>query len=762
MRRFVKILIFALLAIAVTGCSVKKYVPEGNSLLISNKVVVEPSNKNIDKSDIAKQIKQKPINQLFGWMPFVCVYYQTANKESKFGQWIHNKIGREPVYYSDAAAAESRGEIVTYLNNCGFFKSKVTSSCKVKNAKAKVTYHVTPSKPYIIKNLKYDITDTVVAKHIKRIEKKLPVKEGEIYNAYNMDDQRDIIVEYLNNHGYYAFTKDYIIFEVDTNFNEKRADVTMRIKGEKFDKYVIDNVFIHPDYKMNNTLPSDTTEHTFLHSYGKKKKETSFKFVTTGDPKMNFKTFNQMIQIHPGELFSQRRVSQTYHSLHNLKIYSRKNIRFDTIPTSKNDSVRHLNCDIQLQKGKLNSYNLQIEGTNSAGNFGLLGSIMYKNNNIFHGSEILTVKVRGGYQLISTTKEDGSSGRFHGREFGAEAGLTFPRFLGPFQMRNFVLEYQPKTVVTAGYDSRTRPLYRRQTVQAGFGYNWMTSTKVQHILTPINLNAVKVDQTDEFKMILDIQENQRLKDQYTSHLIFGLNYSFIFSNQIPNLDRNFFYVKADVETSGNLLSLFNNTGLMTKVDDHHEIFGIRYAQYVKLGLDLRYFCYINYGSFAFRAMGGYGIPYGNSYDMPFEKNYNAGGANGMRGWGFRQLGPGSYVSPNGNNGERIGNIQLEFNAEYRFPIYSFLHGAIFTDIGNIWNSKPIETFPNSEFKFDTFYKQLAMDMGLGLRLDFNFFLIRLDFAIPYRDPAYPENERWRFSKWQWKDVTFNFGIGYPF
>ncbi|MCQ2309189.1 MAG: BamA/TamA family outer membrane protein [Bacteroidales bacterium] len=762
MRRFVEILFIALMAIAVTGCSVRKHVPDGNSLLISNKVVIEPYHKNIDKYEIYENIKQKPINQVFGWMPLVSVYYQTADKESRLGQWINNKIGKKPVYYSESLTADSRKGIVTYLNNCGFFKSKVTSSHKIKNKMAKVTYHVTPSEPYVIKNLRYDISDTTLARHIKRIERTLPVKAGKIYNAYEMDDERDIIVEYLSNHGYYTFTKDLIIFEVDTNFNQKRADVTVCIRGEKFDRYVIDKVFVHPDYKPGSVLPSDTTEYTFSYSYGKRKKDATFDFVTTEDPRMKFKTFNQMIQIHPGDVFNQRRVSQTYHSLHNLKIYSRSNIRFDTVPSSGNDTVRHLNCEIQLHKDKLNSYNLQLEGTNSAGNFGALGSITYKNNNIFHGSEILTVKVKGGYQLFSTDKEISSSGRFQGNEFGGEMSITFPRFLGPFKMRNFVLEYQPKTIVTLGYDSRLRPLYRRQTTQASFGYNWMASRRLQHILTPINLNSVKVDQSEYFKKKLEEEQNQRLKDQYTSHLIFGLSYSMIFSNQNTVIPRNFFYIKADIETSGNLLSLLNNTNLMSDVDDYHEIFGIRYAQYVKLGLDVRYFCYANYGSFAFRMMGGYGIPYGNSYDMPFEKSYNAGGANGMRGWAFRELGPGGYIAPDGNKTERIGNIQLEFNAEYRFPIYHFLHGAVFTDIGNIWNSKPIESFPNSEFKFDTFYKQLAMDLGVGLRFDFSFFLIRFDFAIPYRDPAYEESEMWRFSQWQWKNVVFNFGIGYPF
>lgn len=760
MQRFRRDILFLLVVLLLTGCAIRKYVPEGKAILTKTKIEITGHTKGLSKSDISRQIPEQPVSSLFGWFPRVYIYYTTLNKtDKKFYKWVNESIGRAPTYYTAAVDKESKNEIITYLNNTGFFQSTVESSAKIKNARAKVTYKIHAAEPYVIRNIKYVINDTVLANHIRRMEHALPVKVGDNYNAYTMDDQRDVIVERLRNRGYFRFTKDMIFFEVDTNFNEKRADVTMHIIGDKHDKYVIDNIFIHPDYKRENTAPADTTPHVFKFEKGN---DITFQFVCNGDPKMNFKTFNQVIQMHPGEYFNMRKVSNTYSSLGHLKIYARNNIRFDTVPSAKNDTVKHLNCDIALQKGKANSYNIQLEGTNSGGNFGALGSITYRNNNIFHGSEILTVKVKGGYQHIKTTIELDGQTHFHGREFGVEANLTFPRFLGPLNMRHFVQEHQPSTTVALGYNTKTRPLYRRQTMLASFGYNWMTNNKMQHILTPINLNTVKVDRNELFEYILSFEENQRVKDQYTSHLIFGLNYSFIFSNQNTLRARDIYFIKADIETSGNFLSLFNRTPLITTVNDYHEIFGIRYAQYVKLGIDLRYFHYFNKDDLAFRLMAGYGIPYGNSRDMPFEKNYYAGGANGMRGWPFRGLGPGGYQNPTGTKVEQIGNIQLEFNAEYRFPIYNFLHGAVFTDIGNIWNSKSIETFPNSEFRFDTFYKQLAMDMGLGIRLDFSFFLIRFDFAIPCRDPKYDENQRWRFSKWQWKDVVFNFGIGYPF
>lgn len=761
MQRLVRTTLILLSLLVMSSCSIRRYVPEGKSLLLRNKIEITENYKELRRPDISKHVVQDAMPQLFGWMPMVNVYYRTEKKtDKKFYKWVNENIGNEPVYYNETSTFESKRVIETYLNDIGFFRSNVETSSKTKNKRTKVTYTIRPSKPYKIANISYKIADDAIAQQIKEIESELPVKVGDNYNAYTMDDERDIILSHLRDNGYYYFTRDYIIFEVDTNFKSQRADIALRIDGDRHYKYLIDNIFIYPNYRRHTKSPADTTKHTF--SLGKRFNDVTFDFVCFGDPKMKSKTFNQIVQMHPGDEYSLKKVTQTYRSLGRLPIYASTSIRFDTVPGAADDSVKHLNCNIQLQKGKLNSYILQVEGTNSGGNFGAQGSITYRNNNIFHGSEVLNVKLKGGYQFISTEKFISADGHFHGREFGIETNLSFPRFLGPFKMRHFVQEYQPKTSITVGYDTRTRPMYRRQTFIASFGYNWMTSERSQHILTPINLNTVKVDQSDIFKSLLENESNQRLKDQYTSHFIGGLNYSYIFSNQNINFSSDFFYIKADIETSGNLLSLLNNTTLMTEVDDYHEIFDIRYAQYVKLGLEFRYYHYINYGNFAFRVMGGYGIPYGNSKDMPFEKNYYGGGANGMRGWPYRQLGPGSYSNGLTKSNEKFGNIQLEFNTEYRFPIYGFLNSAVFVDIGNIWNSEPIEAFPDSEFKFDTFYKQLAMDMGIGLRLDFSFFLVRLDFAIPFRDPKYDEAERWRFKKWQWKDVGINFGIGYPF
>lgn len=761
--RFIKNIWLLLVVLALSGCGVKKYVPDDKTILIENYVTNDSTHFNISKSSVADYIVQKPNKSLFGWLPRVWIYYKTQNKtDRRFYKWVNKNLGVEPIYYNSANTADSKKQIEEYLNNTGFFKSKVVATKYERNKRAYVEYRIKPKTPYTIRELNQKIYDSAISKEIKEIDSDLPVKVGDNYNIFTMDKERDYITDYLRNNGYFFFTKDRIMYEVDTNLMMKKADVTLRINGQKHDKYYINKVFIYPDYniKTANIIENDTVPFTFR--LWRKAPKQRFDFIYGNNPKVHLKTFNQVIQIHPGEEFSQKKVSQTYRALGSLKLYSLSNISFDTV-ASGNDSVKLLNCIVTLQKNKIHHYNIQLEGTNSGGDLGALGSISYLNNNIFRGSEVFRITLRGGFQMQRVENYVIDEGLFNTRELGVEARIMFPRFLSPIKLHRFVSEYQPKTTLSSGYNMQIRPLYKRHIMTASFGYNWRSSNTVEHFLTPINLNTVKVFPSELFELLLDLETNQRIKDQYTDHLIFGLNYTFVFANQDVKKTNDFFFLKFDIETSGNLLSLFNNTPLITESDNYHEIIGIRYAQFFKYQIDLRFYHYFrNRDMLALRLMYGQGIAYGNSNDMPFERSFYAGGANGMRGWQFRTLGPGEFDNQSGYDIEHIGDLQIESNIEYRFPLYGRIKGALFSDIGNIWTLSNNQSFPGGQFKFDKFYKQLAMDAGFGLRFDFSFFLIRFDMAAPLCDPKYAEGNRWRISKLQWKDVVWNFGIGYPF
>ena len=297
-----------------------------------------------------------------------------------------------------------------------------------------------------------------------------------------------------------------------------------------------------------------------------------------------------------------------------------------------------------------------------------------------------------------------------------------------------------------------------------FGYDWKSNPRLQFVITPFYLNYVKVNPIPEFQAILDQENNQRIKDQYTSHFIFGGRYSLIYSTQNINKSSNYIYIRGNLESSGAFLSLFNKTPLITDKDNHHELFGIRYAQYLRGDVDFRQYYKLGENTwFACRQLIGMGLPYGNSYDMPFERSFYSGGSIGMRGWDYRKLGPGAFVPTDDSNIERIGDIQLECNAELRFPIYNMVNGALFMDAGNIWNYHANENLPNGEFHFNTFYDQIAVDAGFGVRLDFKLAIVRIDLALPVRYPyANADGKHWRFDGLSILDSRLVLNLGYPF
>ena len=333
---------------------------------------------------------------------------------------------------------------------------------------------------------------------------------------------------------------------------------------------------------------------------------------------------------------------------------------------------------------------------------------------------------------------------FNTRELIFNSSLYIPKFLSPIPLKTFARDYQPRTTFSLGGSMQIRYAYSRYINMGSFGYDWKANPRLQFIITPFYLNSVKVNPIPAFQAILDQESNQRIKDQYTNHLVFGGRYSFIYNTQSFNNSSNYIYLRMNLESSGGILSLFNKTKLFTQNQDHHELFGIRYAQYLRGDIDFRqYFNLAENTWLVFRELVGMGLPYGNSYDMPFERSFYSGGSTGMRGWSYRELGPGAYV-PGYEivNIEKIGDIQLECNAEVRFPLRGKFNGAVFVD---------------------TFYDQIAMDAGIGLRMDLGLAVIRLDAAMPIRNP-YPDvtGVYWRFKEMSIWDLRWSFNIGYPF
>ena len=769
-KRF-HIIIVLFVAVFLSSCSINRFIPEGKSLVQSNKITIEGKKTQISKSGLSDYITLKPYKNAFQTKIPNWIYYKSERRpNNKVWKWLNEKFGRDPIYYDATGANNSATQMTRYLDNVGYFHSKVTHTVKTRGKRSKITYHVFPSQPYKVNKVKYVINDSLIRSYIMRDSAKFEINEGDIYNAYSLNNVREIITERMKNSGYYYFNRDDIFFEVDSNFMNHSLSITMRLKDNKlsYKKYYIRDISIYPNFNVFKMNDKPTDSATLTVEAGTRKRKNVWDFYYFDDPQVTPQTFKQSIHIIEGLPYNQRSVTSTYRALGNYKLFRNINIEFDTVAASQ-DQRNLLDCRITMQQNDRHSFTMQGEGTNSDGDLGVKGSLSYTNKNIFHGAETFQLSLKGGFEaqkLVGTEATESGKNVFNTWEFGLTASILFPKFFGPFSSFTFARDYQPTTSISLGFNTQTRYYYSRYISTASYNYDWKSNYRLGQTFSPFHLNSVKIANINPtFQAYLDSETSQRKKAQYTSHLLFGTRYSITYNTQNINKSGSFFYLRADFESSGNLLSLFNNTKLITEDENgHHELFGIRYAQYLRGSFDIRQ--HLDLGNdnwFVMRQFVGIGLPYGNSQDMPFERSFYGGGANGLRGWLYRTVGPGGYV-PVSEDIEKTGDLQLEFNAEYRFPLYNIVNGAIFVDAGNVWTYHPNESMPNAEFNINTFYKQIAFDAGFGLRLDVSFLILRFDIAYAMRNP-YPDPETgryWRFGNEEYNNLRFQAGIGYPF
>jgi outer membrane protein assembly factor BamA len=506
---------------------------------------------------------------------------------------------------------------------------------------------------------------------------------------------------------------------------------------------------------------------TSFETPSKEKQQVSYYFLNHSPFRIKPRTITQAIFITPRSYYNLGDVNQTYAQLSGLQVFKYINMLFKDGPISERRQLQGrdiLDCHIELSRKPVHSFAVTTDGTNSSGALGVQANLGYQNSNIFKGAQLLRLNINGSLQMQAV---DGYSGKafFNTIEFGANAGLTFPQFLLPVKPEKLHKNFKPRTTITIGYNYQLQEHYNRHISNITFGYSWRQKEYIQHVLNPVEISLVKIFKDAYFDSVLASQKDNRLKNQYTDHLVAGMKYTFTFNSQQLSKGDNFVYIRSNFETGGNLLFLMNQVikGGWTS-GNPYQLFGLPFAQYVRPDIDFRYYSiFRNNFSVVYRVYAGIGIPYGNVATLPFEKTFFAGGANGMRGWRMYSLGPGSYSNKSADAAfNQIGDMQLEGNIEYRFPIYDWIRGALYVDAGNIWLLNESADLPGGKFIFPDFLGQIAIDAGFGLRFDFDFFIFRFDPAIPIKDPVYPEKERWTFNKMQVKDIVWNFGIGYPF
>ena len=742
------LLCFMVLLVAMSSCKLTKFVPEGKYLLYKTRIILEDSAyTDVYSNDLAPYLSQTHNSEILGfWKLALSIYNTSPLDTTKRSSRIARKLGQAPVIYDEGLTAVSMSQITKAMQNKGYFDATVDTSMFIKDRKMFLTYHVTANESYRIKN--YDIY--TFQKSLYRLaHKDSEIDSDMVFSSEILDKERARVALEMRNKGYYFFEKNLLRFEVDSTIGDYNVNVNMHLKGDVanpqsenhrkvFTQYYIQDIYFFTDFN-----PKYKDEDLIIDSVVR----GSYHFYWTGKKLLREKFLLDRCMFVPGALYSEDRVSWTYARLSSLSAVKYVNITFEKVGRNK------LNCYIILNRSKLNNIMGEVEGTYSAGDWGVLTGIGYTNRNVFKGSEQITLSAKGSYEWRGTG----------GNAIESEGKIDL-RLPSSFDI-SVLQKYQSRpgefsrfiSNLSLGYTIRQRAYY------------------MTHQFNFLDLSFVYLPTISDAFKDLFLQPTNILKYSYEDHLILGWNYTFLY-NSYTRPNRSFGTVRFLVETSGNALFWLskimkpdNNSKMMGLDDGIYTIWTVPYSQYAKGELDLTYNTVFNEKHrLVYRLGVGVAYPYGNAHAVPFEKRYFAGGANSVRGWTARTLGPGAYK----RTGKRIeynnqaGDVRLDMNLEYRWRVWKFINIGAFMDAGNIWTIRDYESQPNGQFKFDSFYEQLAWSYGAGLRLDFNIVVLRLDLGVKLHDPSRKdENKQWRTipNGLGWSDdMSFHIAIGYPF
>lgn len=758
----------------MASCSQTRFVPEQEYLL--HKVELEVDNPKVNKEEARAVLRQKENYKILGFIKFYLLLYNMSSKK-KTDDWL-KRIGEAPQIYDGIMTDRSIGQLEQYMDQRGYYQAKVSQDVVLneKKQKAALKFSVETGDQYKIKRVDYHFETPELQAIFFSDSAKLRMRPGTAFDIYELEKQQQRIVSLYQNNGYYYFSKNQVRYLADTTLYEKQVTLDLFIGEVQASQ--VDSARLLKPYYINkfyySVMPGNTPvtanrQNTF-----------SFSDTITWDNSVLYNNkqvsypsglFNRTNQMESGDLYKINEVESTFNALNRLRQFRFVDIEFNE--TYPEQDTNLLDCNIRLAPLNKQSTSFDIEGTNTSGNLGVAGNIYYQHRNLFKGAEVFQLRLKGATERMHKTVEGGGTEAFNTREFGVEGNLMIPKLLGPGKYIRSFGKYLPKTVFNAGYNYQRRPEYTRRITNFKVGYDWKTSQNYQHIWNFLDMNVVRLYEFDPdfINSIRDLY----IKSSFTDHLIFAMNYSIVFNNQRLTTNKNYTYARLNVESSGNMLwglsELFNRNKVVTQdsvtneISEYYKLINIRFAQYVKADIEFRHAIQIDrYNSLVGRAFAGVGIPYGNSKVLPYEKQYFAGGANGIRAWQVRSLGPGTYKAEANAYPNQSSDIKLEANVEYRFRLLGSLEGALFVDAGNIWAINKYDNREGAQFKFNKFYRQFAVGTGTGLRFDLSYFILRTDIGMKLRDPSAARGERWIIGNRSLNsdDFTFSFAIGYPF
>ena len=796
MRRHIRYIVLCAGLLLLGSCSISRYVPEGGYRL--NSVTIEtdrsaPKNDRLTESDLDRYVRQSPANKFLGTnLPQLIYSAQDTAKNNLWSRAMRN-FGAAPVIYDSALTIRSAENIRSYMRSRGFFASNLTYDVGLKGDKASVTYKIIQGEPYRIGDIRYDFRDEFLRPVVMRDSARTLLRTGDLFDVGTLDAERARITDYLKERGYYNFTVNNIAYTADSTVGNHNVDIVMIVRQylEGYDDrgeaiydnnaiYRIQSIFINPSFEPAAAAAErdyyknmDTLEYRGLN------------ILYRDRPRVRRRVLRQVVKLYPNDLYDVNQVQETYSNIMRLGYFRSAGITFDNAPDALQQSrityigsdddesfdqttvERYLLCNINCIPALRQSFKIDVEGSVSSNFFALGATLGYQNRNLFRGAELFDISLTGRYEF---TRVKGVNGSY---EIGGGTSVSFPRFVAPFRLDPFNQRINPKTKFELSINAQNRPYYKRTLSSGRISYSWNNRRYSSFLLRPVDINLIKVSYIDQ-DFLVELM-NPYLIESYKSQLVAGISGAFTYNSQLRNRDLsgsskvfNFNW-----ETAGNLFSgltrLWSKPSYYPANDnsEYYKIFGIRFAQYFRV--DASFSQTISTGektAIAYRFLAGGGLSYGNSAAIPFDRLLFGGGGNSMRGWIVRRLGPGTIPEPSKNYPSQVGNLKLETNLEFRFPVWGFLHSAVFLDLGNVWfTGRGFYEDPKMDeqaiFRFNNFYRQLGFNTGLGLRLDFGQFMFRVDWGIKLHDPGQAPRQRW-IHDFKFKNTAINFGVGYPF
>ncbi len=727
---------------AFFSCDGTKHLGDGELMLVSNKITT--SDENYDPNILYGYILQKPNTKWFSSLKVpLGIYSMSGSDTTRTINRLLRKWGEAPVVVDTGKIIATCENLHQVMFNQGYLDSEVSVNQDINKKRVKVNYNIIPGEQYHIRNVSYNILDDRIDSLLKtnHVLEQGSIRNGMPFSVTGLASERKRLTSWLNNNGYRYFNKENVTYNVDSSHNERIVDVTMNIG--LFRRSSNDEFTSHPYYHIRNISYTSPQNHPL---------------------RIRPRVLDVNTSFCEGELYDESKVQKTYKRFANLGIVRSSNISFVEARDSNNQEDSNLlDAVVSISQRNTHSILLQPEGTNTAGDLGAALSLTYENRNLFHGSESFSLSARGAFEAIKGL-EGYTDNNYE--EYGVEAKLSFPEFLCPGISRNYRRRHRSITEFLINYNRQNRPEFHRRVFGGTWRYRWGSSTnRVGYTFDFLDIDYVSMPWISEtFKndyLESSDSRNAILRYNYENLLIMKLGFGLSYNDGIHSL-------KFNIETAGNMLKGMSKIFDFKRNDMGQDMFlRVAFAQYIKTDIDYTY----NYkiddrNTLALHSRIGIAIPYGNSNMLPFEKRYFSGGANSVRGWSVRELGPGRYRGTDGRIDfiNQTGDLRLDFNAELRSNLFWKFQGALFIDAGNIWTIREYKDQPGGLLTWNSIYKEIAVSYGAGLRLNFDYFILRLDLGMKAINPVYTTSrEHFPITNHKFsRDYALHFAVGLPF